>query len=82
MTVVPEKNRQGQIILDLSFLVYPGQAKKGADPTQASVNEMTDFLAPDLTVKEIDNVFSCLLQFIELVGTEDIIRLAKIYISC
>ena len=69
MEVVPQKNIQGWIILDLSFPVYPRQAKYGADPTQSSVNETTEHLAPDAPVKEIGNVFYRLLHFINLVGT-------------
>ena len=42
---------------------------------------MTERLALYATVKEIGNVFRRLLQFIDSVGTEEIIMLAKIYLS-
>ena len=65
----------------MSLPVYTGQAKKGAEPIQASVNETTECLAPDTAVKEIGNVFRRLLPFIDSVGTEEITMLAKIYLS-
>ena len=39
-----------------------------------------DLLEPDTSVKETGNVLLRLLQFIELVGTEYIVMLAKIYL--
>ena len=47
MAVVPQKNIQGKIILYISFLVYPVQAKKGAGPIQESVNDITEGLETD-----------------------------------
>ena len=81
MAVVPQKNRRVRIILDLSFPVYPGQAQKGVDPIQSSVNETTERLAPDVAVQEIYNVFRRILHFIDLAGTEDVVMLAKIDLS-
>ena len=62
---MPQNNRQGQIILELSFLVYLGQAKKGSNPTQEIVNKTIEFLAPDAAAKEIGNVFRRLIHFID-----------------
>lgn len=60
MAVVPQKDRRGRIILDLSFPVYKGLSKRGGNepPIQTSVNETTQRLAPDGPVREIGNV-SC-----------------------
>ena len=54
----------------MAFLVYPSHAKRGAELIQASVNEMTECLAPDAVVKEIVNVFRRFLHFIDSMGTE------------
>ena len=69
MEVVPQKNRRGCIILDLSLLVYPGRTKKGSDPIQVSVNDTMERLVPDARVKEIVNVLCRILHFIDSVGT-------------
>jgi hypothetical protein len=52
MAVVPQKDRRGRIILDLSFPVYRTRTKpsKHEEPIHASVNKTTNWLAPDKPV--------------------------------
>ena len=65
IVLIPKRNRQGRIILDLSFLIYWSEGKRGANPVQAILNETTEQLAPDDTVNEIENVFHCIIHFID-----------------
>jgi hypothetical protein len=71
LAVVPQANRRGRMILDLSFPVLrqtqkkPGQKRKrereARDILQASVNDTTIRLAPEAPVKELGNVLKRLL---------------------
>ena len=62
VAVVPQVNRRGRIILDLSFPVY--QDIDGVmTVTQKSVNDSTVLQAPSQSVKEIGKVLPRLLQF-------------------
>ncbi len=62
VAVVPQVGRQGQIILDLLFLVY--QDVNGVvTAVQASVNDTTGITAPLLPVKEIGKVLPRLLTY-------------------
>ena len=62
IAVVPQANRRGRIILDLSFPVY--QAVDGiVTVTQKSVNDSTVLQAPSQSVKEIGKVLPWLLQY-------------------
>jgi hypothetical protein len=83
MAVIPQKDRWVQIILDLSFPVYPVRSKGHIKPEsiQASVNETTEHLAPEAPVKEIGNVFRGLLHFIDSVDPDEIMMLSKIDLS-
>jgi hypothetical protein len=84
MAVVPQKNRRGRIILDLSFPVYPVCIRKHAqpDPLQASVNNtIKQLVAPEAPVKEIGNVFRRLLHFIDSVYPDEIVIISKIDLS-
>ena len=51
MEIIPHKDRQGKIILYLSFPVYLSEVNRGENPIQASVNDTTERLAPDALVK-------------------------------
>ena len=62
VAVVPQVNRRGRIILDLSFPVYQNVAGV-MTVTQQSVNESTVLQAPSQSVKEIGKVLPRLLQF-------------------
>ena len=62
VAVVPQANRRGRIILDLSFPVY--QELNGViTVTQKSVNETTAIQGPPQPVKEIGKVLPRLLQY-------------------
>ena len=77
MAVVPQKDRLGRIILDLSFPVYPVRtgAHTRSGPIQASVNDTTEQLTPDAPVKEIGNVFRRLLHFLDAVDPDEMVML-------
>jgi hypothetical protein len=62
IAVVPQVNRRGRIILDLSFPVYQNVAGV-MTVTQQSVNDSTVLQAPSQSVKEIGKVLPRLLQF-------------------
>jgi hypothetical protein len=80
IAVVPQQNRRGRIILDLSFPVYP-QDKKNREPLQAGVNETTAKLAPEGPVREIGQVFRRLLTLINEAEAGEVVMLAKIDLS-
>jgi hypothetical protein len=86
LAVVPQRNRRGRMILDLSFAVRRGQkGKRGRkrksteeDILQPSVNDTTVRLAPDGPVKELGNVLPRILDFMSTVPAEEHIYFAKI----
>jgi hypothetical protein len=71
IAVVPQRDRRGRIILDLSFPVYP-QDRKDKKPLQAGVNE---------TTAEIGQVFRRLLSLINEAEAGEVVMLAKIDLS-
>jgi hypothetical protein len=83
MVVIPQKDRQGQIIWELFFPVYPVRSKGRTkpEPIQASCNETTKRLALEAPVKEIGHVFPRLLHFIDSVNPDEIVMLLKIDLS-
>jgi hypothetical protein len=80
IAVVPQKDRPGRIILDLSFPVYPDN-KRNQKPIQAGVNDTTAKLAPDGPVQEIRQVFCRLLSLINEAEAGEVVMLAKIDLS-
>jgi hypothetical protein len=88
LAVVPQRNRQGRMILDLAFAVRKGQAarrgrKRKADRVeemilQPSVNDTTKRLAPDGPVKELGNVLPRILNFMAEVPAEEHIHFTKV----
>jgi hypothetical protein len=84
LAVVPQLNRRGRMILDLSFPVLRQSGGKGRkrrgerDILKKSVNDSTVRLAPDAPVKELGNVLSRLLRFMQEVPPEEEIHFAKI----
>jgi hypothetical protein len=83
MAVVPQKDRRGRIILDLSFPVYRGVSRRGGNdpPIQASVNDTTERLAPDHPVREIGNAFRLVLHLIDSAEADEVVMLSKIDLS-
>jgi hypothetical protein len=83
IAVVPQKDRRGRIILDLSFPVYPvtTNSRKQQAPIQAGVNETTVRLAPEGPVKEIGNVFRRVLALLDAAALDEVVMLAKIDLS-
>ena len=62
VALIPQVDRRGRIILDLSFPVY--QEVNGViTVTQQSVNDSTVLTAPSIPVKEIGKVLPRLLQY-------------------
>jgi hypothetical protein len=83
IAVVPQKDRRGRIILDLSFPVYPERTKANPrpDPIQKGVNETTVKLAPQDPVKEIGNVFRRVVTLLDSAALDDVVMLTKIDLS-
>jgi hypothetical protein len=84
IAVVPQRDRRGRMILDLSFAVRKGKAGRGRKRgrmddiiLQESVNDSTVKLAPDLPVKELGNVLPRLLHFMNSVPAEEHIHFSK-----
>jgi hypothetical protein len=84
IAVVPQANRRGHMILDLSFPVICRAGKQGRkqrgehDVMKESVNDSTARMAPEAPVKELGNVLARLLQFMQDVPAEEHIQFAKI----
>jgi hypothetical protein len=85
LAVVPQQNRQGRMILDLSYTVRRGQRRsrkrkrRHEDETiiQASVNDTTVRLAPELPIKELRNALPRILNFMATVPPEEHIYFSK-----
>jgi hypothetical protein len=71
VAVVPQRNRRGRIILDLSFPVYPEGRGKQA-PLQASVNESTKKQAPRGPVEELGNVVWRIMDLMDQCSNDDL----------
>jgi hypothetical protein len=84
LAVVPQRDRRGRMILDLSFAVRRGQGGRGrkrsrADEIilQASVNDTTVRQAPEGPVKELGNVLPRILDFMASVPAKEHIHFSK-----
>jgi hypothetical protein len=83
LAVVPQRNRRGRMILDLSFAVRRGRnrgrkrSRENEEILQASVNDTTVRLAPEAPVKELGNVLPRLLDFMATVPAEEHIHFSK-----
>jgi hypothetical protein len=85
MAVVPQRDRRGRMILDLSFAVRRGKTGRGRKRSQQgkvilphqSVNDSTVRLVPDAPVKELGNVLPRILDFMASVPAEEHIHFAK-----
>jgi hypothetical protein len=89
LAVVPQRDRRGRMILDLSFAVRRGQGQRGREQRgrkrsyenevilQPSVNDTTVRLAPDGPVKELGNVLPRILDFMASVPAEEHIHFSK-----
>jgi hypothetical protein len=84
LAVVPQLNRRGRLILDLSFPVHCA-GKKGSRTlgpvVQASVNDTSAPLAPSWPVNELGKVLLRLLDFMRQVPAHESIQFAKIDLS-
>jgi hypothetical protein len=83
IAVVPQRNRRGRMILDLSFAVRRSRTRgrkrtRDDDILQESVNDSTIRLAPDEPVKELGNVLPRLLDFMMTVPAEEHIHFQKV----
>jgi hypothetical protein len=84
--VIPQANRRGRLLLDLSFKVRrPPQKnqprRKMGDVLAESVNDLTTQESPSAPVKEIGRVLRRLFQFIAETPESDEILLAKVDLS-
>ena len=88
LAVIPQRNRRGRMILDLSFAVRRqakgrrrGRKRGSKDmepPLAASVNDTTVRQAPEAPVKELGNVLLRVLDFMATVPEEEDIHFAKV----
>jgi hypothetical protein len=86
LAVVPQRNRRGHMILDLSLGVRRHARRRsrkrrhlGDDEIiQASVNDTTVRQAPDIPAKELGNVRPRLLDFMAQVPAEEHIHFSKL----
>jgi hypothetical protein len=83
LAVVPQKDRRGRLILDLSFPVYPERTRANSrpQPLQQGVNDTTTHLAPDAPVREIDNVFRRVLSLLNGSEADEVAMPSKIDLS-
>ena len=83
VAVVPQKNRRGRIILDLSFPVYPRSTtrRRTQQPLVPSVNDSTKKLAPDTPVRELGNVLWRIFDLMGRATQTDDIHFQKIDLS-
>jgi hypothetical protein len=86
VAVVPQPNRRGRIILDLSFPVRrqnktSRRRHRMGEIIQRSVNDTTDRLAPSEAVKAIGQVLPNLFQFMADTPSEEVIVFSKIDLS-
>eukprot|EP00978_Attheya_sp_CCMP212_P032716 scaffold128989_cov79-Attheya_sp.AAC.1 len=84
LAVVPQVNRRGRVILDLSFPVHRAGAKgsrKLGPIIQESVNDTTVPLAPLAPVNELGKVLLRLLHFMRQVPDGESINFSKIDFS-
>ena len=81
VAVVPQVDRRGRIILDLSFPVWQMDERGMATIVQESVNDTTVLTAPTGPVKEIGKVLPRLLRFMTEVPPEKWILFSKLDIS-
>jgi hypothetical protein len=84
LAVVPQRDRRGRMILDLSFAVRREPKSRGRKRPrseehilQASVNDTTVRLAPEGPVKELGNVLPRILDFMASVPPEEHIHFSK-----
>ncbi len=83
LAVVPQKDRWGRLILDLSFAVHLPSTKRRrmGETIQKSVNDTTTQLAPQEPVREIGNVLKRMFDLMAEVPAEEDIMLSKIDLS-
>jgi hypothetical protein len=84
LAVVPQVNRRGRLILDLSFPVHragPRGKRKLGEVVQPSVNDTTTPLAPTWPVNELGKVLPRVMDFMRTVPENETINFAKIDLS-
>ena len=89
LAVIPQVNRRGRLLLDLSFPVHyypPNRPRKRIRRTdghlvQTSVNSTTTPLSPVQPVKELGRVLLRLFDFLAAVPPHEVVHLAKIDLS-
>ena len=82
LAVIPQRNRRGRMILDLSFPVTKpvtkGKKRSQQEVLQESVNNTTVRLAPEGPVKELGNVLPRIFAFMAEVPQQEEIHFSKL----
>lgn len=82
LAVVPQANRRGRLILDLSFGVYRSVSGRQRGPLmQESVNDTTERLSPPGPIHELGKVLPRIIDFMASTPLEDEIMFSKIDLS-
>jgi hypothetical protein len=84
IAVMPQKDRRGRIILDLSFLVYQQtrtKPSKHEEPIHTSITETTNWLATDKPIQEIGNVFRRVMHLLDSAKAGEVVMLSNIDLS-
>lgn len=81
LAVIPQTNRRGRLILDLSFGVRRSSGGNKGEIIQASVNDTTTKLSPPEPIKELGQVFPRILKFMATTPTDDTVMFSKIDLS-
>jgi hypothetical protein len=81
LAFIPQLNRRGRLILDLSFAVHRMMGKRLGPQVQKAVNETTTKLSPLEPLSELGHVLPRLLDFMADTPEEDVIMFAKIDLS-
>lgn len=81
LAVIPQKDRRGRLILDLSFGVRGSYGPKKGQVIQASVNDTTTRLSPLKPIQELGKVLPRLLDFMATTPDGETVQFSKIDLS-
>lgn len=81
LAVIPQANRRGRLILDLSFGVRRSHGPRKGEVMQAAVNETTTRLSPPEPIKELGKVLPRLLDFMATTPDGETVQFSKIDLS-
>lgn len=81
LAVIPQKDRRGRLILDLSFGVRGSYGPTKGQVIQASVNDTTTRLSPLKPIQELGKVLPRLLDFMATTPDGETVQFSKIDLS-